>query len=294
MALGEGVIDTAVDGIIGAYKLLVEPVGRLGLLFKDWNLRGFGFISEEEWQKRESQYCEYANGLTSGISDTLLNVFNFKDLEENTILSPFAYCYNHFGEYISSDASYEDMVGYSKNVVSSIVTVAPLAGKAATSFKPKMKKLKSARVNSNAPVSKVVTPSIKVGGKSSKLPHSLATHALAGKATTSLKPKMKKLKSARVISNAPASKTLTRSIKGAGKTIERSAIEHSSIGDFTRNPKTGEIQKMKGGGHGQANIDFLEQNGIEYNIEYIYSNGVRVGNVPEHKVKAKRICREFG
>ena len=154
MALGEGVIDTAVDGIIGAYKLLVEPVGRLGLLFKDWNLRGFGFISEEEWQKRESQYCEYANGLTSGISDTLLNVFNFKNLEENTILSPFAYCYNHFGEYISSDASYEDMVDYSKNAVNAFATVAPLAGKAATSLKPKMKNLKSSRTLANAAVSK--------------------------------------------------------------------------------------------------------------------------------------------
>ena len=154
MALGEGVIDTTVDGIIGAYKLLVEPVGRLGLLFIDWNLHGFGFISEEEWQKRESQYCEYANGLTSGISDTLLNVFNFKNLEENTILSPFAYCYNHFGEYISSDASYEDMVDYSKNAVNAFATVAPLAGKAATSLKPKMKNLKSSRPLANAAVSK--------------------------------------------------------------------------------------------------------------------------------------------
>lgn len=45
---------------------------------------------------------------------------------------------------------------------------------------------------------------------------------------------------------------------------------------------------MKGGGHGQANIDFLEANGMEYNIVYVYDNGVRIGNVPDHKVKAKR------
>ena len=45
---------------------------------------------------------------------------------------------------------------------------------------------------------------------------------------------------------------------------------------------------MKGGGHGQANIDFLNGNGIEYNIVMEYPNGVRVGNVPSHKVKGKR------
>lgn len=46
---------------------------------------------------------------------------------------------------------------------------------------------------------------------------------------------------------------------------------------------------MKGGGHGQANIDFLEQSDMNYNIEQEYDNGVRIGNVPDHKVKAKRI-----
>ena len=135
--------------------LLVEPVGRMGLLFVDWNLRGFNIISEEEWQKRESQYCEYANGFTTGISDTVLNVFNFKNLEENTILSPFAYCYNHLGEYLSSDATYEEMVEYSKDVVNAVITVA-LAKKAITSLKPK---IKSSTPIPNASVSKTVIPS---------------------------------------------------------------------------------------------------------------------------------------
>ncbi|URZ04235.1 EndoU domain-containing protein [Clostridium felsineum] len=75
---------------------------------------------------------------------------------------------------------------------------------------------------------------------------------------------------------------------GKAETVSIDALNHSSIGDFTYNPKTGKVSKMKGGGHGQANIDFLEKNGIEYNIEKEYSNGVRVGNVPDHKVKAKR------
>lgn len=70
--------------------------------------------------------------------------------------------------------------------------------------------------------------------------------------------------------------------------VSNEALDHANIGDFTRNPKTGEISKMSGGGHGQDNIAFLEKNGIEYNIELTYPNGVRVGNVPGHKSKGKR------
>ena len=77
-------------------------------------------------------------------------------------------------------------------------------------------------------------------------------------------------------------------IKNGLDTIDDVALKHSSVGDFTYNPKTGKVSKMKGGGHGQANLDFLDENGIEYNIVKEYENGVRVGNVPNHKVKAKR------
>ena len=45
--------------------------------------------------------------------------------------------------------------------------------------------------------------------------------------------------------------------------IENSAIEHSSKGDFTINPKSKKISRMKGGGHGQENIDFLESIGFQ-------------------------------
>ena len=61
------------------------------------------------------------------------------------------------------------------------------------------------------------------------------------------------------------------------KSIDNTTITHSSVGDFTYNPKTGALSKMKGGGHGQANIEFLEANGFEYNIVKVYDNGVRVG-----------------
>ncbi len=80
--------------------------------------------------------------------------------------------------------------------------------------------------------------------------------------------------------------------KGTGKTvssISQDTIKHSTIGDFTYNPKTGAVSKVKGGGHGQANIDFLEENGIPYNIEKTYDNGVRIGNIPDHKNPLKRI-----
>lgn len=66
------------------------------------------------------------------------------------------------------------------------------------------------------------------------------------------------------------------------------ALKHSSVGDFTYNPKTGQVSRMKGGGHGQSNIDFLEENDIEYYIVKEYANGVRVGNVPKHKTPSKR------
>ena len=61
------------------------------------------------------------------------------------------------------------------------------------------------------------------------------------------------------------------------KSIDNTAITHSSVEDFTYNPKTGAVSKMKGGGHGQANIEFLEANGLEYNIVKVYDNGVRIG-----------------
>ncbi|MDR2879545.1 MAG: EndoU domain-containing protein, partial [Fusobacteriales bacterium] len=70
--------------------------------------------------------------------------------------------------------------------------------------------------------------------------------------------------------------------------VDTSALNHASLGDFTYNNKTGAVSKMKGGGHGQDNIDFLEKNGLEINIVKTYPNGVRIGNVPDHKTPSKR------
>ncbi|MCY9546789.1 EndoU domain-containing protein [Lysinibacillus xylanilyticus] len=67
-----------------------------------------------------------------------------------------------------------------------------------------------------------------------------------------------------------------------------STLKHANLGDFTIEPRTQEISKMKSGGHGQDNISFLKENNIDYNIEKIFSNGVRIGNVPRHKSKTKK------
>ena len=70
--------------------------------------------------------------------------------------------------------------------------------------------------------------------------------------------------------------------------VDDKALKHSTVGEFTEDPKTKVVSRMKGGGHGQANIDFLNANGFEYNIVMEYPNGVRVGNVPKHKEPIKR------
>lgn len=54
------------------------------------------------------------------------------------------------------------------------------------------------------------------------------------------------------------------------------------MGEFNSNGR------LINGGHGQVNIDYLETNGIPYNIVKEYPNGVRVGNIPNHKNKFKR------
>ena len=65
-------------------------------------------------------------------------------------------------------------------------------------------------------------------------------------------------------------------------TVPQDRLQHSVLGEFNSNGR------LINGGHGQANIDFLNQNNIEYNIVKVYDNGVRVGNIPSHKNKFKR------
>lgn len=76
------------------------------------------------------------------------------------------------------------------------------------------------------------------------------------------------------------------------KNLPKEVLKHADIGDFAAagNPKKSILPgKMKGGGHGQANIDFLEEIGRKYKIEHTYKNGVRIGAVDGHDSNFKRL-----
>ena len=71
--------------------------------------------------------------------------------------------------------------------------------------------------------------------------------------------------------------------------IHHKALIHSLEGEYT-NPSKKDIPiRLKSGGHGQAAMDFMDKNSIKYNVVKTYKNGVRVGNIPNHKVKRKQI-----
>ncbi|EIP3952502.1 EndoU domain-containing protein [Salmonella enterica] len=77
--------------------------------------------------------------------------------------------------------------------------------------------------------------------------------------------------------------------------INNGVMEHSGKGTWTeassmppKNRRTFPNGRLASGGHGQSAIEELQKRGIPYNIEHTYPNGVRVGNIPNHTVKAKR------
>ena len=72
------------------------------------------------------------------------------------------------------------------------------------------------------------------------------------------------------------------------------AIAHSNTGDFTLPaPQDGYPNgRLGGGGHGQAAMDEMKRRGSLFNVLHTYPNGVRVGNVPQHKSRMKRSGRE--
>ena len=70
--------------------------------------------------------------------------------------------------------------------------------------------------------------------------------------------------------------------------VHHGALIHSFDGRYTRNPRTGKIQNIKSGGHGQSALDVMDRNGIKYTIVKTYPNGVKVGNIPLIKNQLKR------
>ncbi len=80
---------------------------------------------------------------------------------------------------------------------------------------------------------------------------------------------------------------------GSGRSVSDYALVHSEEGSFTRSQikRDGKVYiklRLDNGGHGQKGMDLLDKYNIEYNIEKVYPNGVRVGNVPNHKNTKKR------
>ena len=76
--------------------------------------------------------------------------------------------------------------------------------------------------------------------------------------------------------------------KGSGRSVSDFVVVHSSEGKFTKALQKKDRLRLISGGHGQRGMDLLDKYGIKYNIEKTYSNGVRVGNIPDHKKRAKK------
>lgn len=77
-------------------------------------------------------------------------------------------------------------------------------------------------------------------------------------------------------------KSLTELKNDGIMTVSKERLEHSSLGDWT---KTNRLEK---GGHGQRGMEKLFSTGVKPVIYKEYSNGVRIGSVPEHKSPTKK------
>jgi len=76
--------------------------------------------------------------------------------------------------------------------------------------------------------------------------------------------------------------------KGSGKSVSDFALVHSNEGTYTKPSRKGDRLRLVSGGHGQTGMEQLDKYGIKYNIVETYSNGVRVGNIPDHKSRFKQ------
>lgn len=75
---------------------------------------------------------------------------------------------------------------------------------------------------------------------------------------------------------------------GGSKIIHHPALIHAIDGEYTHEETTGRPKRLKSGGHGQSSMEVMSKNSIEYHIVDTHENGVRVGNVPEHKNRRKQ------
>ena len=66
-------------------------------------------------------------------------------------------------------------------------------------------------------------------------------------------------------------------------TVNRDALNHSVKGEYKGPSMDYPNGRLWKGGHSQAAMDFMDENGIKYHIVKTYSNGVRIGYVEGHK-----------
>lgn len=76
--------------------------------------------------------------------------------------------------------------------------------------------------------------------------------------------------------------------EGSGRSVSNFALVHSDEGKYTKPSRKGDRLRLVSGGHGQTGMEQLDKYGIKYNVEKTYSNGVRVGNIPDHKKPGKQ------
>lgn len=76
--------------------------------------------------------------------------------------------------------------------------------------------------------------------------------------------------------------------KGSGRSASDYAVIHSNEGTYVKSRGKNARLRLKNGGHGETGLKELSKYGIKYNIVKTYSNGVRIGNIPDHKDKKKQ------
>lgn len=81
--------------------------------------------------------------------------------------------------------------------------------------------------------------------------------------------------------------------RGSARSVSDFALVHSNEGTFKwkdvrRNGSPSKQIRLASGGHGQKGMDLLNKYHIIYQVTKTYSNGVRIGIVPDHAERKKR------
>ena len=77
--------------------------------------------------------------------------------------------------------------------------------------------------------------------------------------------------------------------KGSGRSVSDFALVHSNEGKYTKPTQKGRGLRLFSGGHGQTGMEQLDKYGIKYNVVKTYANGVRIGNITDHKSRIKKM-----